>query len=283
MEHDQLVGIERQLQDIAELLLLHGTLTDCPGLVHGKIGIAVFFFHYAQFTNNMLFADYAMDLIGEVQNQIHANSPADYEKGIAGIGVGIDYLIRNNFLCAEDDICEDLDNRMFRAVMYDPWQNFSLYEGLIGYGMYWISRLRYQEALIHSKECLLQIIERIIEKLPDIPVRELTDVYCFLHDLHKISGFESCNGLLEKLSADTILSFSRLGDSAIGNIIRMCLQSRYFNVIFQDEIDCTLQQITDLDFEKAPTALGLFPGYAGEGLLRLMMLDSTNISWMQLL
>lgn len=45
----------------------------------------------------MLFADYALDLIGEIQNQIHVNSPADYEKGIAGIGIGIDYLIRNNF------------------------------------------------------------------------------------------------------------------------------------------------------------------------------------------
>ena len=36
------------------------------------------------------------------KNQIHVNSPADYEKGIAGIGIGIDYLIRNNFLIVED-------------------------------------------------------------------------------------------------------------------------------------------------------------------------------------
>ncbi|MDR1371080.1 MAG: hypothetical protein LBJ72_13305 [Dysgonamonadaceae bacterium] len=51
--------------------------------MHGKIGIAVFFFHYAQYTGHALFADYAMDLIGEMLNQIHVNSPADYEKGIA--------------------------------------------------------------------------------------------------------------------------------------------------------------------------------------------------------
>ena len=63
----------------------------------------------------MLFADYALDLIGEIQNQIHVNSPADYEKGIAGIGIGIDYLIRNNFLIVEDDICEDFDQRMLRG------------------------------------------------------------------------------------------------------------------------------------------------------------------------
>ena len=46
----------------------------------------------------MLFADYAMDIIYEIQNQIHSNSLANYENGIAGIGVGIDYLIQNNFL-----------------------------------------------------------------------------------------------------------------------------------------------------------------------------------------
>ena len=45
----------------------------------------------------MLFADYAMDLIDEILNQLHVNSQANYKKGIAGIGVGFDYMIRNNF------------------------------------------------------------------------------------------------------------------------------------------------------------------------------------------
>lgn len=108
------------MQQIADMLLLNGTLTECPGLVHGKMGITIFFFHYAQYTDNMLFADYAMDLISEMLDQIHINSPADYEKGVASIVVGIDYLIRNNFLNVKDDICEDFDQRMVRAVMYDP-------------------------------------------------------------------------------------------------------------------------------------------------------------------
>lgn len=153
--------IEKQLSHIVGTLLLNGTLTECPGLVHGKMGIAIFFFHYTQYTKNMLFADYALDLIGEIQNQIHVNSPADYEKGIAGIGIGIDYLIRNNFLIVEDDIFEDLDQRMYRAVMYDPWQDFSLYDGLTGYGRYWISRLRYQKPSTQARECLWHIVELI--------------------------------------------------------------------------------------------------------------------------
>jgi len=35
--------IEQDMQQIADMLLLNGTLTECPGLVHGKMEIAVFF------------------------------------------------------------------------------------------------------------------------------------------------------------------------------------------------------------------------------------------------
>jgi len=69
--------LEQGLGKIADMLLLNGTLTECPGLVHGKIGIAVFFFHFAQHTRNDFFADYAMDLIDEMLNQIHINSSAN--------------------------------------------------------------------------------------------------------------------------------------------------------------------------------------------------------------
>ena len=141
MSENNTIQIKKDLQQITDMLLLNGTLTECPGLVHGKMGIAIFFFHYAQYTNNMLFADYAMDLIDQILNQLHVNSPANYKKGIAGIGVGFDYMIRNNFLDIEDDICEDFDGRMYRAVKYDPWQDFSQYNGLTGYGRYWMTRI----------------------------------------------------------------------------------------------------------------------------------------------
>jgi hypothetical protein len=281
---------ELHLQQIADMLVLNGTLTECPGLVHGKMGIAVFFFHYAQYTDNMLFADYAMDVIGEILNQIHVNSPADYEKGIAGIGVGMDYLIRNDFLNVKDDICEDFDGRMVRAVMYDPWQDFSQYNGLTGYGRYWITRLRYQAPAMPAQECLFRITAQIEENLPNISIEEQTDVYCFIHDLKEISGFDRCSGLLEQCrrewhlqSSDVIRSFPRLGDSATGKIIRMYQCSQYFNSALQDEIDLTLEQIPDLDMEKPPAGTGLLNGYTGEGMLRLTAIDSSNISWMQLL
>ncbi|MCL2650951.1 MAG: hypothetical protein FWD60_08010 [Candidatus Azobacteroides sp.] len=250
--------IKQDLQQISDMLLLNGTLTECPGLVHGKMGIAVFFFHYAKYTGSELFADYAMDLIGEMLNQIHVNSPADYERGIAGIGVGIDYLIRNDFLKVEDDICEDFDQRMVRAVLYDPWQDFSKYTGLTGYGRYWITRLHYQLPIGQARECLLRIIALIEENLPDISDNEKSDVYSFLHDLCHIKGFEMCKGLLEHLKKQTM------------------------NEIHEN-IYLALKLIPDLDMEKSPESTGLLTGYAGEGMLRLTAINPKDMSWIQLL
>jgi hypothetical protein len=283
--------MEQNLRQIADMLVLNGTLTECPGLIHGKMGIAVFFFHYARHTGNELFADYAMDLVGEMLDQIHVNSPADYEKGIAGIGAGINYLILNKFLITDDDICEDFDYRMYRAVMYDPWRDFSQYNGLTGYGRYWITRLCYQTPSVQARECLMCITERIEEKLPDISINEQTDVYCFLHDLQKISGFELCKGPLEQCrrewdleSSDVIRNFPRLGDSVTGSISRMYQRKRYFNDTLPGEIDNALKQIPDLDMEKPPVSTGIFTGYAGEGLLRLTAINQmNNSSWMLLL
>ena len=91
-----------ELTKIADWLLLNGTLTKCPGLLHGKLGIAIFFFHYARYTGKTLFEEYAWDLIMAIQEQLHVNYRPDYEKGIAGIGVGINYLSYNNLIEIEE-------------------------------------------------------------------------------------------------------------------------------------------------------------------------------------
>ena len=44
--------IEKDLGQIADMLLLNGTLTECSGLVHGKMEITVFFFHYERHKGN---------------------------------------------------------------------------------------------------------------------------------------------------------------------------------------------------------------------------------------
>jgi len=276
-------SINQHLSEIADMTLLNGTLTECMGLIHGKIGIAIYFFYYAQYTGNMLFADYAMDLIEKTQSQIHLDSPSDYEKGLAGIGVGIDYLVRNKYLIVDDDVCEDFDYRMYRAVMSDPWQSFGLYDGLVGYGKYWITRLCHQTPAKYAQECLMYIIKQIKKNFPFIPVEEQNDVYCFLYDLKEISGFESSIDILKLCERWDLSSFIRLGHSVTGNIGRIFQHNYYFNNSLKGDPEIDLSLISDINKNKSPVSMGLLNGYAGEGLLRLSFLHQMNRSWILLL
>ena len=215
---------------------------------------------------------------------------ADAAGNTGGIGVGFDYMIRNNFLDIEDDICEDFDGRMYRAVKYDPWQDFSQYNGLTGYGRYWMTRLNFPTPAMQARECLTSIVKLIEEHLPDISAEEQIDVYCFLYDLQEISGSDRYTGLLEQCrriwgvqSPDLIQAIPRLKESVVGNIARVYLHHRYLHEPIHDNVDITLKQIPDLEMGKAPVATGLLNGYAGEGMIRLAALDRANISWVNLL
>ena len=99
-----------------------------------------------------------------------------YEKGIAGIGVGINYLSYNNLIEIEEDLFEDFDKRMYRAVIHDPFPNYSRDEGLIGYGWYWLHRAKSQM----SNECLSFITESIKNNRNDLSANEQQDIYLFL-------------------------------------------------------------------------------------------------------
>ena len=62
--------IKYHLQQISDMLVLNGILTECPGWVHGKMGYPFSFsIMHTHYTGNMLFADYAIDLIGKMKNQ----------------------------------------------------------------------------------------------------------------------------------------------------------------------------------------------------------------------
>lgn len=277
---------EQSLQQIVDMLLLNGTLTKCPGIIYGKIGIAIFFFHYARYISNMLFSDYALDLIVELQKQLHANYRADYEKGIAGIGVGIDYLINSEFLDVETDIFEDFDERMYRATQYDPSPDFSFYNGLTGYGRYWLTRLRREPSSQQAKDCLIRITEQIEKNIQNIPLEGLSDVYCFLHDLQIYSNLKISLKLLDQSRRqvmDSHLFFPRLKDFGLEHFARQYLYAQYFNKVLPHKINKELIQIPDWDKKNTPNSIGLFSGYAGEGLTRLTALSAIDCSWIQLL
>lgn len=147
-----------------------------PRLVAWEVRNRHLFFHYARFTGEELFDEYAWDLVVAMQEQLHANYRPDYEWGIAGIGVGIDYLIRSGLIEVDEDFFEDLDERMYRAVMYDPYPDYSRDEGLTGYGWYWLCR----RANAGAADCLSRIAARIEQDQAGFSPGEIRDAARFL-------------------------------------------------------------------------------------------------------
>ena len=129
-------------QRISNTLLLNASFIDNLGLMHGKMGISICFFHLARQTGNQIYEDYAGELIDEIYEEITANTPVDFENGLAGIGWGIEYLVQNGFIEeGEDNILEELDNAVFQLERKKP-ELSGKYNDFFGYGLYYLYRAK---------------------------------------------------------------------------------------------------------------------------------------------
>ena len=128
------------LQFIARHLILHGSFVKDVGLLEGKMGVAIFFYHYAAYINKRLYNDFAGELIDEIYNEIGLNNSFDFKGGFTGIAWALLYLIRNKFVDADpNEILEDLDKKILEwDVRYIT--DISLETGLVGLAHYVIYR-----------------------------------------------------------------------------------------------------------------------------------------------
>jgi len=111
--------------------------------MHGKTGIAITLYHLSRETGNPVFEDFAGELLDDVTRNLTTRTSSDFENGLAGIGWGIEHLIRKGFLDADpDDILEDVDEQLFRRFLETPPQKIGLLNGTLGYCFYFLSRIQ---------------------------------------------------------------------------------------------------------------------------------------------
>lgn len=111
------------------------------GLFYGKMGVAVFLFHYASVYQDEYYENVAMNLISSVFSQIHAETSIDYADGLSGIGCAIEYLHQNEFIEGDiDEILADLDV-LFDQVLYDSRKRQDVRDNLWGLIRYYRFRL----------------------------------------------------------------------------------------------------------------------------------------------
>lgn len=130
-------------QNLITSLLLNAHFTQNIGLMHGKTGHAVLFYHLTRQTENSAFETFAEELIDDIIPVLSTHLPVDFENGLAGIGWGIEYLIQNHFLEADpDEVLEDFDKQIFLKFMESTPTNIGLLDGVIGTGHYFLMRVR---------------------------------------------------------------------------------------------------------------------------------------------
>lgn len=130
-------------QRITNALLLNASFIDNPGLMHGKMGIAIYFFHLARETENQIYEDYAGELIDEIYEEISITTPLDLENGLAGIGWGIEYLAQSGFIEADtDEVLEEFDKSIIHEIIYHAPDDISILQGISGYITYFLKRIK---------------------------------------------------------------------------------------------------------------------------------------------
>lgn len=143
------------------------------------MGICIFFYHLARKTGSKDYEEYAGELLDEIFEEICQETPWDFENGLAGIGWGIEYLVNNNYVEADtDDVLAQVDQKLFWELIYTPPHTIGLLNGLLGIGMFFLSRVqsnkthKSQIPLLTNKYILIQFIEELerrIEIIAEIP------------------------------------------------------------------------------------------------------------------
>lgn len=130
-----------QLRFISDHLIVHSSGLNNLGLYHGKMGIVLFFAHYARYVDNLVYQEYAGDLLDEIFEDIHAGITLDFENGLSGIGWGLLYLLKNHFMEGDpDDVLFDIDQRMME-INLSRVVDKSVERGLGGYLSYLLERM----------------------------------------------------------------------------------------------------------------------------------------------
>lgn len=185
-------------QRITNALMLHTSGMSEIGFLNGKMGVALYFYYLGRQSGNKIFADFADELIDEVTELLHANTPIDFESGVTGIGWAVEHLIQNGFVDADaDDVLEEIDNRVHATLIHGE----NRLETVVAIGYYYVSRLCYRvqddqnPIVLDLKYYTVLLVDEIERQLrTNQPTQELLNMLDKLHQLnifnHKIDKIQ---------------------------------------------------------------------------------------------
>ncbi|NJO92976.1 MAG: glycosyltransferase [Chloroflexia bacterium] len=286
------------------MLLLNASFLNNLGLLDGKMGIALFLYHYARYTKNEIYSNYAGELIDEIYVEVNNNTPFDLANGLTGISLGLEYLVINNFVEADlDAILEEIDEMFLKNIQLEESSNGL--DGLLLYGLSLFKSDNCNRRKLFLKSDSLQFLLNECEKfLINLNLREhltfsnfatLNIINVFLSEVEKTNIIEP----KFKILVNYLISISKI--NAYENL-KPKKQNlvEYATLIIWQQLVCGHQHFSDIDrrllFLDALNYLdennnwettinlienknlGLNNGLAGIGFIFLQLLSYSNLN-----
>ncbi|WP_411029293.1 lanthionine synthetase C family protein [Spongiimicrobium sp. 3-5] len=166
--------LEQQLEEINHILSEKYEKNEQIGVLSGISGIALFKFYYSKYKNNNTHADVGLEMLTEAVGRINNGYVyPTYCVGIAGAGWVMEHLLEEDlFENDNDELLEGLDDYLYKRMIADiKIGNFDFLHGAIGYGFFFLKRLRNTKKP-DLKKRYKEFIDELIDHLISTAIKE---------------------------------------------------------------------------------------------------------------
>lgn len=179
--------MKKELQKIANTLVLYSYHVNGNGLFMGRMGIILFLFRYSRFANNTYYSDFAGDLLDKVLSA-SGTVEYDFENGLTGIGWGVNYLLRNNLVEGDvNSVLHNVDKKVFSRIFCNPEKS------IFGHAIYLLERLKINRDVDYFEkqiENILSICSKgLLEYKGKITLYHINSVLYFLIEIDKMQKY----------------------------------------------------------------------------------------------
>lgn len=166
-----MITIEMSIgRSVLEMIL--NSESDNYALYDGKAGEAILLYLLSKNERYNHLTDIALEKLNEIGDHITQIESLSFSDGLAGIGWAIEWAAQNNFLEANtDEILEDIDDTLYKSVVYIPSENISLATGVLGKLLFFLARYKSRNLGSHRlkniahEECLVLLTDDLYGKL----------------------------------------------------------------------------------------------------------------------
>lgn len=145
------------------------------GLFDGKMGICIYFYHQSRLTQNKEYEAFAEKLLDSICEQLYTELPVELETGLAGIGLGINYLVKSGFVEGNVNlVLKELDDKIFSSLSFQRLPTAStgdvgMLRVIMGLIYYFLNRLENDMLPKDQRELFQNIIIKSINAIENNP------------------------------------------------------------------------------------------------------------------